>query len=196
GGDAEELPQLSVTLAGEAPLAVSWNLQQVDAPADAQLQITGDAGVATLTLSPSGAWQLKLRGPDGAVMHEASGLPQPSPTGPLEPLLSSWKSVCHTADLAEASLRSLKRGRTIQVFFDEPSEQQTFKSVMAAGGCLLLLAAPAVLALFTVIDALGLSPLSSSMFRLWPLYLLAPVVLFLLLQVLWRVFPKGESRRE
>ena len=39
-----------------------------------------------------------------------------------------------------------------------------------------------------VIDSIG-GPFPNSMWRrIWPVYLLAPVVLFLLLQTLWRVF--------
>ena len=53
-------------------------------------------------------------------------------------LFPAWIDVCHDLEAAEAIDRSLSRGRTVNVTTDEPTEEEAFKGVMAAGGCLTL----------------------------------------------------------
>ena len=53
-------------------------------------------------------------------------------------------------ELAEATARSLRRGRTVDLHYEEVSEEATFKSVMTSTGCVVLL-----IALFILPIALG-----------------------------------------
>ena len=50
----------------------------------------------------------------------------------------AWLAACRDQEAAEAVDRSLARGRTIELFNEEHTEEESFKSVMAMGGCLLL----------------------------------------------------------
>src|SRR5262249_21708225 len=76
-------------------------------------------------------------------------------------------------------VRSLRRGRTVELHYEEVSEAGTFKSVMTSLGCLVLLAALALMPLALTGPALGLR---------WTIYLAYAIppalVLFVALQAL------------
>src|SRR5262249_18937293 len=96
----------------------------------------------------------------------------------------AWLAVCRDQEAAEAVDRSLARGRTIELFNESHSEEQSFKGVMAMGGCLLLVAALFVLLLVVLVESLQLPIREFWVWRLWPVYLLVPIVVFLMLQLL------------
>ena len=89
----------------------------------------------------------------------------------------------------------MRRGRTVQLYFEEHSEQQSFKGIMAISGCLVLLLTLLVFAVSAAIDAIGLPFRNSVWWRIWPVYVLAPAVLLLAAQSLWRVFARDEVSR-
>jgi myo-inositol 2-dehydrogenase/D-chiro-inositol 1-dehydrogenase len=94
-------------------------------------------------------------------------------------------------ELAEAAVRSVRRGRTVELHYEAISEEANFKSVMTSTGCLILIAILFVLPLSMAGPPLG--------FR-WTLfipYLIPPVlVLFVALQLLRLVVrrPKPSGR--
>ncbi|HEX5103277.1 MAG TPA: hypothetical protein VFV87_05675, partial [Pirellulaceae bacterium] len=97
---------------------------------------------------------------------------------------ADWLDACRDQEAAEAIDRSLARGRTIELFNEEHTEEESFKGVMAVGGCLLLLGALGVVLLATIVEGLQLPLRDWAAWQYWPVYLLAPIVVFLLLQVL------------
>jgi myo-inositol 2-dehydrogenase/D-chiro-inositol 1-dehydrogenase len=82
-------------------------------------------------------------------------------------------------ELAEAVVRSLRRGRTVELHYESISEEATFKSVMTSTGCLILLASLVLLPLAMAGPPLGLK---------WTLYIpyaIPPVlVIFVVMQTL------------
>ena len=50
-----------------------------------------------------------------------------------------WDNACRAMELAESVQQSCRRGKTISIHHEQHTEEATFKSVMAAGGCLLLI---------------------------------------------------------
>jgi predicted dehydrogenase len=82
-------------------------------------------------------------------------------------------------EVAEATERSLRRGRTIDMVYEEMSEAGNFKSVMTSAGCGLLIGALLLLPLALAGPAFGLR---------WTIYLAYAIppllVLFVLLQLL------------
>lgn len=58
-------------------------------------------------------------------------------------------------ELAEATVRSLRRGRTIDLHYEEISEEGTFKSVMTSVGCVILVAILLVLPLAMIGPVVG-----------------------------------------
>jgi myo-inositol 2-dehydrogenase/D-chiro-inositol 1-dehydrogenase len=82
-------------------------------------------------------------------------------------------------ELSEAAVRSLRRGRTIDLHYEAISEDSSFKSIMTSTGCMILMAALLILPLALAGSALGIN---------WTIYLayfIPPVlVVFAVLQVL------------
>jgi myo-inositol 2-dehydrogenase/D-chiro-inositol 1-dehydrogenase len=82
-------------------------------------------------------------------------------------------------ELAEATVRSLRRGRTVDLHYEPISEEATFKSVMTSTGCMLLLAI-----LFVLPIALGGPPLGFY-WTIYIAYLILPLLLiFVMIQFL------------
>jgi myo-inositol 2-dehydrogenase/D-chiro-inositol 1-dehydrogenase len=82
-------------------------------------------------------------------------------------------------ELSEATTRSLRRGRTVDLYYETISEEANFKSVMTSTGCVILLGALFILPLALAGPSLGLS------WTLFIPYMILPVlVIFGLAQVL------------
>jgi len=82
-------------------------------------------------------------------------------------------------ELAEAAVRSLKRGRTVDLHYEQISELHNFKSVMTSLGCLLLLLILGLLPLALAGPALGIRG------TIYFAYAILPVLIgFALLQIL------------
>ena len=94
---------------------------------------------------------------------------------------SHWKNTARALEVADAVPPSLRRRRAIDFHLEEHTEQQTFKSMMAAGSCLMLfLTVVAIFLMTTMAKLLTSWPI----FRVLPIALLALLVCFLLLQLL------------
>jgi hypothetical protein len=109
-----------------------------------------------------------------------------------------WQDACRDVEIAATVERSLARGRTIELYDEEISEEATFKGMMAVGGCGVLLLGLLGLIVAATLDGLQLSFRHHLLWRLWPVYLLFPIVVFLGLQLLKLVFekppPAGEEQ--
>jgi myo-inositol 2-dehydrogenase/D-chiro-inositol 1-dehydrogenase len=82
-------------------------------------------------------------------------------------------------ELSEATTRSLRRGRTIELYYEPITEEANFKSVMTSTGCVILLIALFVLPLALAGPALGWN------WTIFIAYLIPPVlVIFIVMQVL------------
>jgi len=82
-------------------------------------------------------------------------------------------------ELSEAVVRSLRRGRTIDLHYEAISEEASFKSIMTSTGCMLLLGVLLILPLALAGPALGMT------WTIYLAYLIPPVlVLFAVAQVL------------
>jgi myo-inositol 2-dehydrogenase/D-chiro-inositol 1-dehydrogenase len=99
----------------------------------------------------------------------------------------TWLDACRSVELAETIARSLKRGRTIELHYEDFSEQSTFKGMMTSLGCGLLVAALFIMLLAAVGGRLGL-PFA----RHWVTLLLLLLGSFLALQALRLVFPRQD----
>lgn len=82
-------------------------------------------------------------------------------------------------EVAEAVARSLRRGRTVDLHYEEISEVGTFKSVMTSLGCLVLLGALLAMVIAMVGPALGFARTLDLVYAIPPL-----LIAFVLLQAL------------
>jgi predicted dehydrogenase len=82
-------------------------------------------------------------------------------------------------ELTEATVRSLRRGRTVDLHYEPISEEATFKSVMTSTGCMILVGA-----LCAVLVALSGPPLGFNG-TIYIAYLIPPIlVIFVMMQTL------------
>jgi myo-inositol 2-dehydrogenase/D-chiro-inositol 1-dehydrogenase len=106
--------------------------------------------------------------------------------GPLLPS-PNLHDATRAMELAEATARSLRRGRTVEMNYEPISEEANFKSVMTSTGCVILIAALCVLPLALAGPALGWN------WTIFIAYLIPPVlVIFVVMQVL-RFAVRGEN---
>lgn len=200
GPKPKELPplaNLNVHVGGEGGLAARWSIVPAHGNEHASLTLIGASGTAVLQMPAEGEWKLEVAGaeqtslsfaPDHGFKEALWRLShQDEPVGQSE---GAWLNACRDQEAAEAIDRSLARGRTIELFNEQHTEEESFKGIMAMGGCLMLVGALGVVFLATIVEGLRLPLRDWAVWRYWPLYLLAPIVVFLMLQLLQVVVKK------
>ncbi|QDU95914.1 Gfo/Idh/MocA family oxidoreductase [Lignipirellula cremea] len=207
-GDATSLANLQVTMESPPRLARWSTLPLVKG---AVLRLIGSAGSAELRMQndPS-EWELSINSqpaeqfpcyvePIATLQHfeecvAAAADPASWGKNAWPPL--SWSEACVALEVAETTRDSLRRGKAIPMRRHRPSEQDTFKGIMAAGGCGFLMLTLALFMLAMLIDGFHPPFRDHLLWRLWPAYVLAPLLVFLLLQSLQFVFvsPGGENQ--
>ena len=105
----------------------------------------------------------------------------------------TWEEACRSLEITDAIQRSLQRRRTIELYHEQVTEHDTFKSVMAAGGCGMLLWVMLLLMIAGVVEGLQLPIRGTLLWRLWPFALIAPLAVFLGLQLLQLVFKRSDA---
>lgn len=185
------LASLSVHLAGEEGLVARWSIGPALDEDRGRFTLVGTRGRAVLTMRTEGPWSWELVGTQRESIARLPGddlaalfadLSHAAANGRYDQ--SAWLAACRDQEVAEAVDRSLARGRTIELFNEQHTEEQSFKGVMAMGGCLLLMMALAVVGLATIVEGLQLPLRDWPAWHWWPVALLVPVVVFLLLQLL------------
>ncbi|HND52515.1 MAG TPA: hypothetical protein PLV92_08970, partial [Pirellulaceae bacterium] len=124
--------------------------------------------------------------------------------------LFEWPLICRDLEIADTAEHALQRGRPVELHHGTVTEEDTFKGLMSAVGCLLLLLLP--LALIAAVAWEGiwhgwhksmsdLAPDESSggsgasfVRRLFPICVATPLVVFLGLQLLRLVFRPARPR--
>ena len=114
-----------------------------------------------------------------------------------------WEDACRAIELSDTIDHSYRRGKTIEMYHEEHTEEETFKSMMAAGGCFAMLATLMIIPFFAMLESLQIPwlegqawhtfPLSLLYWRNWPYYLLGGLGVFLTLQFLRLVFQSDRT---
>ena len=192
GPKPRELPalaNLSATLTGDPDAPARWSIEPAAEGPGGRLTLVGAAAKGVLEMPLDRPWSVAIgNGPprtcsqcsdyQSALRRLADAIDARSASD------AAWLDACRDQEAAEAIDRSLARGRTIELFNEEHTEEESFKGVMAVGGCLLLLGALCVVFVATIVEGLRLPLRDWAVWRYWPVYLLVPIVVFLLLQVL------------
>jgi myo-inositol 2-dehydrogenase/D-chiro-inositol 1-dehydrogenase len=192
GDDAVRYANLSVQLSGPRSIGVRWSMRSGDPGRGAVLNLVAQAGRAELSMPRDGAWTLQIwRGDQQTSQQFNRWDPAREALAQFDRLVAgestapTWLDACRAIELTETIDRSLKRGRTIELHFDEYSEQGTFKGLMTSLGCGLLVAALVIMLLAALGGRLGL-PFAQH----WASFLLLLFGAFLALQFLRLVFRK------
>lgn len=107
----------------------------------------------------------------------------------------TWEDAYRSAELADLMELSGRRGKTLDIHNQQVTERETFKGIMSAVGCLLLLATPVLLVLGMVLQSVFAPFAAHPIWRLWPVMILLPLLIFLLAQALQLVFPSRNSSK-
>ena len=106
----------------------------------------------------------------------------------------TWQEVCQTLEISDAAQRSIHRRRTIELFHEQVTEAETFKSMMAAGGCGMLMWVLFLLMVAGLADGLQVPFRHTILGKLWLIALFLPLAIFLVLQLLQLVFVRTDSQ--
>ena len=207
---------LSIHMTAENGAVVRWTASPV---ADSgELTVTGDKGkVAFRSNFTTGEWG-SIQGTNTIPLPAGSSDPATNSYAPLTSALQQfetdpaaanelWEDACRAVELADTVDHSYRRGKTIELYHEEHTEEETFKSMMAAGGCLAMMLTLMIIPFFAMLESLQIPwlegdawhrfPLSLLYWRNWPLYLLGALTIFLTLQFLRLVFrskPRAQGR--
>lgn len=194
GAEDVRYGNLGVQLSGPRDVAVRWTVRPADTGSGARLTLLGSAGRAELSMPAEGEWSLDIWQGDRKTSQRfaawdpaAEALARCERLAAGEDLVPSWVDACRSVELAETIARSLKRGRTIELHYEDYSEQGTFKGMMTSLGCGLLVAALFIMFLAALGGRLGL-PFT----RHWVTLLLLLLGSFLALQAFRLVFPSKD----
>ena len=191
----------SLQTTSAAGMTVRWSLASPDPVLGAKLTIVGEHGKATVSMidRTDWQWQLVVKGDTVESRTEPAGLPSQA----MEQFVAAiagdddgqnWQVATQTMNVVDAAARSLARGRAIELHDEEASEHSTFKGIMSALGCALVLFVPAVLLLAGFLgDTVGIG---GEVVELWPVAILVVLGIFLVLQLLpLLVFPRSPQNR-
>jgi hypothetical protein len=95
---------------------------------------------------------------------------------------ATWMDCCRAQEIVDTVPRCLARGKTIELYNEEHTEEGAFKGVMAVGGCLILMIGLLMVVFVAVVEGLQLPLHRFSLWSNWPLYICSAFFFFLLLQ--------------
>jgi predicted dehydrogenase len=211
GTDAS--PGWKVTLFGEAGTAVLESCDDGNVAEGRALRLTvsraARAPAVTETTADSGAWLLeqfvaaqcdrisgtreggRTRQGSGGITGEDSHSAEESESLPC---FSLWDELACAVELVDAVERSIRRRRTIDVYFDTPSERGLFKTQMTAVGCSLLMLTLVAIVMYLVFEASIELPRIAR--QILVVLIFAPLGIFLGLQLLFFVARPATRDRE
>lgn len=182
---------LGVQMSGPLGVAARWSVTPGQSDQGARLTLVGTRGKAVTTIAGDAPTQIELVsdgrsqsmpcGPWNAAEASLDALAE-ALAGPTEP---DWVDAARSVELTETISRSLAKGRTIELHFEEYTEQGTFKGTMTSLGCGLLVLGMLLLGVVAIGEQAGV-PYT----KYWPYLLLGAFGFFLLLQLLMLVFSK------
>ncbi len=190
---------LGVTLTSSNGPVVRWAIGPLQNQPLARITLVGPHSNTVLELPERGSdarWSPSAG--DSAESGSSPGSPAEAVLRRLEARLQKqaaeahddWDEACRALEIEEAIERSARRGRTIDLYNEQVSEEETFKGMMAVGGCAMLIWVLSMLFLAGLVEGLQLPIRNTFLWRLWPAALILPLGVFLVLQLLRLVFER------
>ena len=192
----------TVTLAGPGLPEALWRLRPAAGEPKWRLTLTGERGTAVL----SGGGELSevrletgdenhVSEPGAAVFDVGDELlrqfEQAAGGAAFRP---DWSDLTRAFEIVDASHRSVRRRRTIDLHFEETSERNQFKSHMAALGCGLLMLTLLGVVVLLIAGAVFIIP--AGVMQVARVLVFLPLFVFLGLQVLVFLARPSQSRGE
>ncbi len=193
GGSGERAyANLGVQMSGPTGVAARWTVVPAATPG-AKIALVGSDGRATVEVaSANGPWKIEMMAGDQrrSQTFEAwdpavATLDQLALAIAGAAVAPTWVDAARSIELADTIDRSLHKGRTIELYYEDHSEEGTFKGLMTSLGCGILVFALGLVVVVSVAEQLGMPNT-----RFWPYALLGGLALFLVLQLLVLVFQR------
>jgi hypothetical protein len=187
---------LGVQMSGPSGVAARWSVIGGSTGEGCQISVLGTAGRAmiqeqaaenpwTMTAGTGGNPELQTFSDWNPAVEALSSLHRAIRGQHVD---ADWVDAARAVELAETIDRSLQKGRTIELYYEDYTEAGTFKGTMASLGCGLLLLGLFLMGAVGIIEQI----FGVASTRFWP-YLLAGLLGgFLLLQLLLFVSPRRE----
>jgi len=146
GSDTTGITQATLTLGGNELAEATWTAR-AGQPAW-KLEVSGSAGSATLELDEAFVGSLIVNTTESesesgsTLKDDGSGIGAcqlAALEGSLDDSAKHWAEMTRAFETVEATHTSLRRRRTIDLFFETTSERSIFKSQMTAIGCGLIM---------------------------------------------------------
>jgi myo-inositol 2-dehydrogenase/D-chiro-inositol 1-dehydrogenase len=187
---------LGVQMSGPSGVAARWSVIGIQAADGAKITLLGSKGKATVDERPgSEPWILELTTPGHVdVQPQREWDPAAAALVGLAGAIRGeradpdWVDAARSVELAETIDRSLKKGRTIELYYEDYTEAGTFKGTMASVGCGLLLLGLFLLGAVAIVEQLGVPYVRS-----WPYLLVGVLGAFLVSQLLMLASRKPDS---
>jgi predicted dehydrogenase len=195
GGESAGYAGLGVQMSGPAGIAARWSVVPMHGATGAKITLTGARGRVVLEVRGAGEpWTLELTA-EGRTHAEqfaawdgaSAALEQLSAATARRTAAPDWVDACRSVELAETIERSLAKSRTIELYYEDYTEEGTFKGTMTSLGCGLLLAGVFLLALVGVAEQMNIPYV-----KYWPYVMVAILGVFLFMQL--AMFTKGRDQ--
>lgn len=184
---------LVVHLRGPQSQRAEVRIESASPTPSARLTLAGASGSVALE------FDLAFHGPARLVRRTANGDESVTRLDPWDPRSAILNTLTESVakreahpdlqdgtramELAEATVRSLRRGRTIDLHYEEISEEGTFKSVMTSFGCVVLIGILLLLPVALIGPAIGVPQTIYLAYAIPPLLLGFMVLQFLKLGI-------------
>ncbi len=197
--EAAGYASLGVQMSGPRGVAARWSVVPIETDAGAKITLTGSRGRATVEVREEGApWTLacaaggepetqSFEGWDAAetsLDELVAGMSQRTPQ-------PDWVDASRSVELAETIDRSLKKSRTVELYYEDYTEDATFKGTMTSLGCGLLVLSVFLVALVGIAEQMKIPYVGY-----WRYLLVGLLVVFLLMQLVMFTSGKGKADRE
>lgn len=160
GSDEHGVANAAVTLSGNHCPEAVWKIRRAHEQPLWELKLIGEQGTAVLTCDAAGQFHSSIapRRIDAAVPQAqdrgAAILARFKAVRAVDREACEWSDLVRNMEIVEATHRSIRRRRTIDLHFETTSERSLFKTQMTAIGCGVL-----TFTLFAVISLLIATPL-------------------------------------
>ena len=163
GGSAGRLANLNAQIApAHSDAMIRWVMGPATDGDQAALELIGADGKASLSMPVDGTWKWDTRDANrSGDLADFSDYDQPAAIRDYlrrgldgAYVFPQWEDGCRALDLAEIASESVRRQKTLPVSNERPTEEDTFKGMMAAGGCLIIMVLPFILLLVALVDGL------------------------------------------
>jgi myo-inositol 2-dehydrogenase/D-chiro-inositol 1-dehydrogenase len=201
GAVSDGVSMVNVTLAGNGLAAASWTLKATPTESNWKLTVVGEKRTVVLSRTDDGA-AFRLDADDVELAGQPSVAEQSTHNSLLvhfvsltagESGVSNWFDLTRACEIVDATHRSVRRRRTIDLYFENASERSVFKTQMTAVGCGLLVATFFAVLLVLVLGAI-FEP-SEAVMRALRFLIFLPLFVFLLLQFLVLIARPSSSEK-